>query len=356
MRLRVKGRLVAGGVVLVLGTLCSYSFFAYADSSKKTNSAINSTGIAVEATTVKTADFPQSVQALGSLEAQQKVMISAEDSGRVTAINFNSGQQVVKGMPIATLDDNKAKAEYQSAVTSLQVIESKYKRSKLLLNEAISQQELDQLSADVEAAKANVQKAQSLLDDKQVDAPFNGVLDTVKVQVGDYVNVGDPIVEIVNIDKLWVDYNIPEQSLPKLKTGQLVQVTVESYPNKVFYGTVNYISPVIDTDTRSVAVRATINNEKGLLSPGMYVHVSEQTSVTKDALVLPAEAVQVDIKGYYVYVVKGNQALQQYITIGQRKGNQVQILKGLSKGEEVVSAGQQKLNDGSEIRVINKVS
>lgn len=198
-----------------------------------------------------------------------------------------------------------------------------------------------------------MQQAQSILDSKTVTAPFNGVLGTVKVQVGDYVNVGDPVVEIVNIQQLRVEYNISESELPKLKIGQLAQVSVEAYPQKVFYGTVSYISPIVNTDTRAVNVQAVINNDNGLLSPGMYVQVKQETSVAKNAMVLPEQAVQVDIKGYYVYLVKGDHVYQTYIKIGERRRDLVQILSGIKLGDSVVSEGQQKLNDGSLIRIVD---
>jgi len=228
MQFRLKSGLISVGVILVL-SICTYgSLIARAEGKPKKVKQSKQNAIVVQVTQVSKADIPQSVQALGSLEAVQKVVISAEDAGRVTAINFKSGQQVVKGMPIAQLDNAKATAEYQSAVTSLNVIETKYKRSKLLLNEAISQQELDQLQSDVESAKANVQKAQSVLNSKQVFAPFNGVLGTFNVQVGDYIAVGTPMVTIVNTKQLQIDYSISENSIPQLKTGQLVQVKVDA--------------------------------------------------------------------------------------------------------------------------------
>lgn len=354
MRVEVKQRIIACALVCCLAGISYSSLIAFAGEPSQSVKQVVTDAVAVNTAQVSQFDIPQSVQALGSLEAVQKVNISTEDSGRITAINFKDGQTAVKGMPIVQLDNVKALADYQSAVTASNVTQTKYRRSKVLLNEAVSQQELDQLQADVESKKADVQKAQSVLNNKKVLAPFNGVLGTFKVQVGDYVSAGASIVTIVNTDQLRVDYSIPERRLPELKIGQLVKVTVSAYPNKMFYGTVSYISPSINPDTRAVPVQAMINNSKHLLSPGMFVHVDQQVSVTKDALVVPAEAVQADIKGYYVYLVRNGHVAQTSVTIGQRKGDFVQILNGLKLGDTVVTAGQLNLSDGSLIRVVSQ--
>jgi membrane fusion protein, multidrug efflux system len=352
MKIKSKSSVVSLIGLLVI-IFVSYWMVVARGSDQKKNSINVQKGTLVQTTKVSKADMPQSVQALGSLEASQSVMLSAEDSGAIMSINFKNGQQVVKGMPIIQLDNVKAKADYQSAVTALKVSQSKYRRSKVLLNEAVSQQELEQLNSDVESNKAAVQKAQSVLDNQQVTAPFNGVLGTFNVQVGDYVSSGQALVNLVNTQQLKVNYTISENRRPELKLGQLAKVTVSAYPKKVFYGTVSYISPTVNADTRAMTLQAVINNDKNLLSPGMSVHVEQGVSVTKDAMVLPQEAVLADIKGYYVFRVINNHAVQTYVKIGEREGNKVQILSGIKLNEVVVSSGTQKIDDGSNIQVIS---
>ncbi len=342
-------------LLLITGSVAAYFGFTLnrAQAQKPAKTAVKS-AIFVKVTHVQKEDMPSFVDALGSLSAVQKVSISAEVSGRITGINFKNGQQVGKGMPIVQLDNGKAQADYQSAVTALKLSQTKYDRSKSLVNVAISKQELAQLQADVQSKQADVKKAQTTLNQKEIVAPFAGVLGAFSVNVGDFINAGDDLVTLVNTQQLRVDYSIPETYVPKLKLGQLVRLTVSAYPNKVFYGTVTFISPTIDASTRSVSVQAVVSNTKGLLSPGMFVRVSQQIDVTKGALTIPADAVMADVKGYYVYKVINGKAVQTYVTVGSRQSEKAQITKGVTSSDVIVLAGQQKLNDGSSVKVIVK--
>lgn len=315
------------------------------------DSASGVTPIAVNVTQVSTSNVPILIKALGTLSAVQVVTISSVADGRINNIYFKDGQQVGKGMPIVQLDNAQAKADYQSAVTALNLARTKYQRSKQLLNTAVSQQELDTLKADVASKDSDVHSKLATLQQKQVDAPISGVLGAFKSHVGDYVSAGDPLVTLVNIKELQINYNVSESILPQLKQGQLVTVGVGAYPHKKFYGTVSFISPTVDRTTRAVAVQAQLPNPNSLLLPGMFVHVAQQVGMTKNALVVPDQSVSADVKGYFVYKVIGNKVAKVYITTGTRQAGQVQILSGLQKGDTVVTAGIQKLEDGSTVSI-----
>jgi membrane fusion protein (multidrug efflux system) len=227
----------------------------------------------------------------------------------------------------------------------------KLNRAKLLLNEAISQLEYEQLQADVDSKESDLKIAQAALNQKQIKAPFAGVLGNFKLQQGDYIKAGDPIVTLVNTEELEADYSISEQYLPQLKTGQLIQLTVSAYSNKIFYGTVNFISPTVSDTTRMVSLHATVNNKDNLLSPGMFIQVTQQIDLKRNVTVVPESAVLADVKGYYVFKVIKNQVSQTYISIGDRVKGLVEVKQGLQVGDSVVIAGQQKLQDGSQIRI-----
>lgn len=318
---------------------------------KPTATANESNAIVVNVAKVTTGDIPQAITALGSLTAQKHVVISSETAGRIAAINFKDGQQVGRGMPIVQLDNQQAKAMYQTAVTQFHLARQKYERSKQLVDIAISKQNLAVLNATVATSQAAVQKALADLNEKQVVAPFSGVLGAFQAQVGDYVSAGSPLVTLVNTEQLRADYNLPEKDLPNLKVGQLTSVTTSAYPKKVFYGTVTFISPTVSQSSRMVAIQALINNSKNLLSPGMFVHLSQQVGTIKNTIIIPAGAIVADIKGYFVYKVVGNKVVQDYIKIGMRIGAKAQVLKGLKVGDRIVVAGQQKLQDGSVIKI-----
>ncbi len=310
--------------------------------------------IMVDVAKVQQSNIPITVSALGGLSAVQVVKLSSVASGRIAQIYFKDGQKVAKGMPIVQLDNAQAKANYESATTALQLARTKYQRSKQLLNTAISQQALDQLKAEVATDEAKVKSALASLNQQQVDAPFAGVLGAFSANVGDYVNAGDALVTLVNTKELRVNYSLPEHMLAQLRQGQLVSITTSAYPHKAFYGTVSFISPIIDPSTRTIAVQAMIPNAKNLLLPGMFVHVANHVGIKKKALLIPDQALSADVKGYYVYKVLGKQVQQVYVDVGSRRNGSVQIVKGLQPGNIVVTEGIQKLQDGSSVEFIQQ--
>lgn len=312
--------------------------------------------IVVNVTKSTTLDVPEFIQALGTLSAVDSVTLSSEVSGRIAKIYFKNGQTVGAGMPVLQLDNSKDQATYDSYVAELDLSRHKYERAALLLNQAISAEELETLKANVAADEANVKSGLVGLNQKEIQAPFAGVLGAFNVQVGDYVSAGDPLVSLVNSSRLRVDFNIPQDLVSKLKQGQLVNITVDAYPHKIFYGTVSFIAAIVSKDTRSIAVEALVPNPQNLLSSGMFVHVAEQVSITKNAIVVPQDAVLADITGYYVYVVHANKVSKVYVQLGTHVGTLVQITNGLSSGETIVSAGQQKLSDGSIVAVVSAVA
>ena len=346
---RTSGFLLS--LIVIIGIYFLFSSM-WAQAVKPVSSSVRLSPIFVDVTQVKTADIPNIVSALGSLSAVRIVTISAESNGRISGIHFKSGQEVDQGMPIVELDNAQAQADYQSAVTTMNLARIKYERSNLLLNQAISQQELATLKADMESKEATVKSKLAVLNQKVITAPFSGVLGIFHVQVGDYVRAGNPLVTLVNTTQLRADYQLPEIFLPKLKLGQFITITSSTYPKKVFYGTVSFISPTVNSDTRSISIQALVPNNTKLLSPGMFVHITHQISVAKNTVVIPEEAIQADVKGYYVYTVIDGKVGQTYVKIGAHLNNQAQVLSGLKIGDTIVVAGQQKLEDGSIVKVV----
>lgn len=318
----------------------------------KKNIVIQTQPVPVKTVPVAIQTIPQAVGTLGSLSALQVATISAQGDGRITAIHFKDGQQVASGMPIVQMDDAQAQADYVTAVAAWQVALTKYNRSKLLINEAISLQDLAALKADMDSKNAAVHSTQAALNAKQIIAPFSGVLGAFQVAQGDYVSAGSAIVTLVNSQQLKADYKLAQDLKAQLQLGQLVAITTDAYPGKVFYGTVNFISPTVNQDTRSIDVEATIANKDLLLSPGMFVQVSQQIGKITNAMVIPDNALQADIKGYYVYKVVNNHAVQTYVQAGQHLTGQVQIISGLQPTDIVISQGQQNLDDGSLVQVM----
>lgn len=309
--------------------------------------------IPVEVVTVKTATIPEQVEALGSLTAPQSVNVSSEVDGRIAKIFFKDGQDVAKSMPIIQLDNAADQAGYDSAVAALKVARNKYNRSQQLWAQGgISKQELEQLKADVETKESNLKSAQVALNQKELTAPFNGTLGSFQANEGDFIKAGTVLVTLVNTKELKVEYSLPESVRPNLQLDQHVQITTRAYPKQVFYGTVTFISPQVDVATRSIAIQAQVPNDKGLLSPGMFVNVAQNIKEIKDALVIPDQAITADVQGYSVYIIKDGIAHFTTVKVGVRLAGQAQILSGLRTGDVVVTAGQQKLQDGNPVKIV----
>ena len=330
---------------MLIALLCTLSLFVYSADKEPVK---KQAPIVVSVGKVEKKDLPQYLHALGTLNAIDVVTISSVTDGRISNIEFKNGQAVEKGMPIVLLDNQQVVANYETAKTNLDLANKKYSRSTKL-GDAISHQDLEALKADVAVKKADLMSKEAAMNEKKVLAPFSGVLGSFKVNVGDFVSAGDPLVTLVNNESLRADYNIPESEVTKIQKNQMVVVSVSAFPKELFYGTVNYISPTIDKSTRTVTVQALVPNKTKHLKAGMFVQLKQQFDVKKDVLVVPDDSVMADVKGYYVFKVDDSSVSQVYVKLGERTSGYAQINSGLQEGDAIVVTGQQKLQDGSEI-------
>jgi RND family efflux transporter MFP subunit len=306
-------------------------------------------------------DVPTNIEALGQLDAIKQVVLSPQTSGQISSINFKNGSDVVKGEPVVQLSDSIAKTDYAKAKTSLALSQQKYQRAQKIAK-YISSQDLATMAADVKTQQAGLNSAFAAMQQRKVIAPFSGRLGAFKFNEGDYIAAGADLVDLVNTDVMRVDYSLPGKLITQLKKGQTVTLHIAQYPHRVFYGTVDYIAPVIDTDTRTVELHALVTNSNvklnakdtphKLLAPGMLATVDHQLAVQHNALMVPEMAVSTDIKGNYVYKVDHNHVDKTYVVEGQHLNGLIQIKSGLSFGDVVVTAGQQKLEDHALIKIL----
>ena len=309
---------------------------------------------------VKREDIPVFVHSLGQLKAAQRVEISPQTSGQIASINFKNGASVGKGEPIVQLDNAIAKTDLEKAKTALALAQQKYERAKKVA-QYLSSQELSSLLADVKTQKAVLNSSLAALQQRQVAAPFSGVLGTFHFSEGDYITAGQSLVSLYSTETLKLVYSIPDLYLENLKKGQSVYLHISQYPHKTFIGTVDYIAPIIDANTRTVEIHALVSNpatkpmaktgQRVSLAPGMLAQVDHQLSVIKDALTVPEMAVSTDIHGDYVFILSGKEARKVYVKEGRRFHGRIQLLAGVTKGNQVIVAGQQKLQDHSQVSV-----
>ncbi len=309
--------------------------------------------IVVETVVVGQQTIPVNIEALGSLKADQKIDVSPEVDGQIAKVEFKNGQDVKAGKILFQLDDSVAKAQFAAAEAKLRLSRENFSRNrKLLQNDALSQQALDQVKEELAENKAKADEKELLVRKMQLIAPFAGMVGSSTVSKGQYVSVGQTLVTLVNINNLEVIYHVPEIYLSQLKLGQTVEITSDALPGEKFSGTVNYISPSVDVATRTVEVHATVPNNAQQLAPGMFVRVEQELSERQNALVIPAEALVATISGSKVYVALNGRAVETRVNVGVRWGDMVEITKGLKLKDKVVIAGQQKLHDGSPIQSI----
>jgi len=306
------------------------------------------------------------LEAVGSLRAVNGANLSAQVAGIVSKVYFESGADVKKGDLLLELmaEDDKARLEALKATASLARITFE-RDSNLVKTNAVSQQTVDTDKGNLQNAEALVAQQKALVDYKSITAPFSGRLGIRQVDLGQYLAAGTTIVTLQQIDPIFVDFFLPQQTLSQIEVGQEVVGKVDTYPNKIFVGKVSAINSLVDTTTRNVQVRATLQNDSNLLLPGMFATIDIDTSLPEKYVTLPQTAIAYNSYGNIVYLVddkgkdeKGQPKLvarQTFVTTGATRGDQVAILTGVKDGDVVVTAGQIKLRNGAPVIVNNAV-
>jgi membrane fusion protein (multidrug efflux system) len=302
---------------------------------------------------------------VGSIVAINGADLSSEVPGIVDTINFQSGDNVKAGQVLLTLRANNDPAVLAQLQATAAVDASNYARDqKQFSADAVSQAQVETDKAALLAAQAQVAAQQALMAEKIIKAPFDGTIGIRQVDIGQYLAAGTAIVTLQQLNPLFMDFYVPQQALEDLAPGQAVQVSVDAFPDKIFTGKISAINSAIDTATRTVQVRATIDNEGLLLRPGMFATVSVTTGSPRQLVTLPQTAITYNPYGDTVYIVHngtghdGKPALianQTFVTLGDTRGDQVAVLKGVAPGDVVVTAGQLKLQNGSTVTVNNDV-
>ena len=320
----------------------------------------------VSTITAAMSPWQTTLQSTGSFNAVQGASLSAQVQGIVQKIGFQDGQDVKNGDLIVQLLADQQIAtlqQYQASAANAQIA---YDRdSKLIKANTIAQSQVDSDLATWKAAQAQVASQQALIDQYSIRAPFDGHLGVRLVSLGQYLAAGTAVVTLQSLDPIQFDFSMPQQALSQLKVGQAVTATVDAYRSQTFDGKITAISPLVDSQSRNLTIRATFANPDRKLLPGMFGDVSVVVGEPQNYISLPQTAVTINPYGNVVYIVtdKGNGsdgkpqlvANQKFVTTGQARGDQIAVTKGLNAGEVVVTSGQLKLNNGSPVIVNNAV-
>ena len=310
-------------------------------------------------------EWPATLNAIGSMAAVQGVTVSADLPGTVDRIGFESGQIVREGEVLALLDTRQEQAQLAAAEAQRELARLNYERMQgLLSGKVISQAEFDRANADYRQTDARVGEIRAAIERKTIRAPFSGVLGIRRVNLGQYMSGGDALVTLQSMNPIYVNFGVPQQSVAQMRTGRTVRVTAEELPGIEFAGRITAVDSAVDPSTRNVQIQATLANPAGKLRPGQFVKAAVALGAASAVVALPASAISYAPYGDSVFVVgdmkdpsgasyKG--VRQQFVKLGESRGDQISVVSGLKPGDEVVTSGVFKLRNGAAVLVNNKV-
>jgi membrane fusion protein, multidrug efflux system len=359
-----KRMIVMLGVTLTLLTALGFMKF------KQVQTAVQAAAYtpppeAVTSVVAQPEQWPSTTGVIGTMEAVHGVMVSSDLPGTVTKINFDSGKAVREGEILVELDTREERAQLAALEAQRDLAKVNFGRMQELVKDGvISRLEYDQATAQQKQTEANVGAIRATIERKTIRAPFSGTLGIRKINLGQYLSAGNPVVQLQALNPIYVNFGLPQQALGQVRVGRSLKVTSEDLPGKVFTGKVTALDSVIDQTTRNVQVQATLANPEGKLQPGMFVQVEVVLGASRTVVPLPASAVSYAPYGDSVFVItdlkdpKGHTyrgVRQQFVKLEGSRGDQVAVVSGLNPGDEVVTSGVFKLRNGAAVQVNNKV-
>lgn len=349
----MNARTVVGILVIIAIAAGGYYWYQHVNgtATETGTAAPMDFAIPVETVAVKQEALVRSIVAVGSLLANEQVMLQPEFAGKVVTIHFKEGQKVNKGDLLVTLDDSIYKAELNQADARLKLSQANTKRINSLRKKGLSnEQEEDQAVSELGVNRASRVLARTRLEKMAIHAPFDGTIGLRGISEGDYLTSGQDIVTLINSNPIKLEFRIPEVYLSEVAIGQKVDVRVDAFRGDSFSGEVYAIAPEVDVGGRSFMVRAQIANNDGLLVPGLFAQVELELERKENALLIPEAALMPAGDKQYVYRIDDGKAVRTEVALGMRQGDMVEIISGLVPGAQVVTAGQMKIMDGSKVQ------
>lgn len=306
----------------------------------------------VEVAAAKTAPLSDDISAIGTLLADESVMISPETSGRVAEILFKDGDVVAEGAPLFKLDADLANAALSEAKARFSLAEANFGRSQTLRKSGtIAQTTYDTSVTELEVARAAVESAEVHLKKLTITAPFSGALGFRTVSAGAYVTAGTTLVQLDKIDQLQVSFSVPELEQARIAVDQEVEVKADAVPGTTFVATISAIAPSIDVNGRALQIRADLDNTALTLRPGLLVRILVK-GPPRTAVLVPESAIVQRGDSAFVYLAEDKIAKEAKVRLGKRLPGSIEIVEGVSAGAEVIIAGNTRLSNGAAIEVV----
>lgn len=362
--MRWRAGWVVAGVGAVVGLLAVTNYVVAPMMIDKAISAAAPPPPAVAAEPAALRTLGRSLSGIGSVEAVQGVQVAAEVGGTVREIRFRSGSVVERGAVLVVLNSDVQSADIASARATLDNASRELDRARQLLADGwITRAVFDQRLAARDAARAAVERARADSDKRVVRAPFRGRVGIRQVDLGQFIDAGDPIVSLQSVDPIYVTAALPEQALRDVRVGQGVRVRVDTQPGRTFAGTVSALEAAVDAASRTVMVQATLPNRDGALTPGQSAELVVDLPGAVPVVTVPETAIAYALSGDTVFVLGRDKAgdgvfrtQRRAVTVGRSTDGRVEIVSGLKAGELVATNGQHKLREGGEAVIDNRLA
>jgi membrane fusion protein (multidrug efflux system) len=308
--------------------------------------------VAVTAQPVIAEEWRATVPAVGTLRAVNGVDISASVTGLVREIAFQSGQAIRKGQVLIRLDADVEQSDLRSAQADSELARLQANRQRSLLkSEAVSQSALDKAEAELKIREAKVAGIRALIEKKTVTAPFDGVLGVRRIDLGQYVQPGQAIVNLQDLSLMLADFTVSQKDLGAVTLGETIHLMTDAWPGRVFEGQIKALEPRVDAKTGMIEIEGAFPNPDGALRPGMFAKIEVVRAAIAQVVTVPVSAVSYNLHGDSVFVVKDNIAERAFVTLGERRDGRVAVLKGVAAGDLVVTSGQVKLESGAKVEL-----
>jgi membrane fusion protein (multidrug efflux system) len=369
--METKVRRTRGGLGVAIGLLAAIIVFVVGikilQIVKMTSTPMVMPPTTVSSVAVKEEDWAPRLTAVGSVSAVQGAVVSAELAGVVSEINFENGGEAKKGEVLMKLDASQEEALLRSAEAEAQLAQTDLERSRdLAMKKVVSSAELDSAQSKFRRLNAVVDQVRSSIAKKTLIAPFDGQLGIRQVNVGQMINAGQQVVPLTSLDPVFADFALPQQYLGQLTPGLEVHVTTDAIPGRVFNGKLTAINSMVDSSTRNITLQATLENPDHVLRPGMFAKAEVMLPEKHKTLVVPGSAISYAPFGDSVFVIgkkkdektgKESQVIrQQFVRVGEGRGDLVAITQGLKAGETIVSTGVFKLRNGLTVTINNDLA
>jgi RND family efflux transporter MFP subunit len=312
-------------------------------------------------------NLKEEIRASGDLNARLHTTIAAEVDGRITGIQVDEGGSVKAGAVVIEIDPERRRLELAAGRAQLAQAEANHANArrqterirKLRTQNVASDQQLEDAETSltlarsrVEAERAALGVTQRALNDASVTAPFAGMIARRSVQLGEFVQTGKPLVELVALDPLEVVFSLTELDTERVRAGQDIQVSVGAFPDRVFHGVVTFISPTVDPATRTLRIKAEIQNDEGHLRPGLFARVSLGVSPRSGVVMVPEEALIQRSEGAVLFKIGPDDRVKRVaVTTGAHDGGLVEVRGDVRPGDRVVRRGHGGLADGAQVAV-----